>query len=320
VYKTSYKFVLNNKIQIQNIHDGFTSRLGGIVIFFYLCVYSFFFDKSLYLFICFSLLIVIPAFIEDLHFPVHPWIRFVMIIIASFLIISSMKTLPIVNISFLIFLNQPIIQILFYSFALATLINGFNFIDGVNGLCAFSSLIIFFTLFLIGMYLQDFQIMNISAFTIVLIISFIIFNYPFGKIFLGDTGSYLLGLLAGFIVIKLYTNYNFLPTWTAVTILFYPTFEVFFSYLRKIISKKSPFAPDSLHLHTQIYNFLLKDQKPNYKYNSLVLPRLVIFWISPLSAYFAIKFFPDKSWINIIFLTFIYLIYYFYFSKKQQFR
>ena len=47
-----------------------------------------------------------------------------------------------------------------------------------------------------------------------------------------------------------------MPSWSAAVILFYPTFEVVFSYFRKIKNKKSPLLPDKHHLHLLIFQIL----------------------------------------------------------------
>ena len=80
-----------------------------------------------------------------------------------------------------------------------------------------------------------------------------IFNFPKAKIFLGDSGSYLIGSLVALNVI--YTN-NLNPTISSFfycILLFYLFFEVFFSFFRKIYQNKSPVFPDDSHLHMLIY-------------------------------------------------------------------
>ena len=93
--------------------------------------------------------------------------------------------------------------------------------------------------------------------------SFLLFNFPKAKIFLGDSGSYLTGFLIALNTIKTYElNSNISPFFYA-SILFYLFFEVFFSFTRKSLKRKSPLWPDNFHLHMLLFKQLKKTKK-NY--------------------------------------------------------
>ena len=111
-------------------------------------------------------------------------------------------------------------------------------------------------------------------------------SLPNAKIFLGDSGSYLMGSLVALNVII--TN-NMNPDYSSFffcILLFYLFFEVFFSFLRKIFQKKSPIHPDNQHLHMLIYEKVsLKFGKYkgnylssiiiNFVYSLFILPALI---------------------------------------------
>ena len=123
---------------------------------------------------------------------------------------------------------------------MTTIINGQNIIDGTNGLsadCTFN----FWKYLFLGIYLDDLYVLKTSAVIIILIIGFLFFNYPLGKIFLGDTGSYFLGLMSSYLIIDIFAKYQELSSWSAVVIFIYPLLEVSTSYFRRILNKKSPF-------------------------------------------------------------------------------
>ena len=130
------------------------------------------------------------------------------------------------------------------------MINGANLIDGFNGLLTINLIIINIILAYINInngYLE-FSILIISQ--IIILLSFLLFNFPSAKIFLGDSGAYSMGAMAGLNTII--TN-NLNPTISSFffcTLLFYLFFEVFFSFFRKLLQKKkSPIYPDDEHLH-----------------------------------------------------------------------
>ena len=299
------------KLQIQDIHPGNPSRFGGFVIFLLFLGYQFLYSNiSIYLFGS-LIILIIPTLLEDFRISINPFARLIIVFICSLLVIINLPDLPQFEFGiFKILFNNQIFQITFFTLAMATVINGQNIIDGTNGLSAFSSLSIFSSILFLGIYLNDQNLINISLLIITLLIGFLIFNYPFGLIFLGDTGSYFLGFLSSYLVVDLFAKYPEIPSWSAVIILFYPTLEVIFSYFRKIAQKKSPFLPDNQHLHVKIYFLISKDKKNKTLYNSLVAPFLGIIWLSPLILLpFSIQF-PHWSLIILVILIIVYLFFY----------
>lgn len=314
-----FKFYNYNK-DVQTIHSEEISRLSGIVIFISFLLFVFLSGYTSLIKIFFiSIIFLIPALLEDIDININPKIRLGCIIIASLILILTIQKLPKFDfILFNSFFNTQFFQIIFFSLALAGVINGQNIIDGTNGLSGLTSLVIFLNILFIAYFVNDQVIINLCYFFILSIICFLIFNYPFGKIFLGDTGSYFLGFASGYLIIFIFGKYEYLPSWIAVIILFYPSFEVIFSYLRKIIKKKSPFKPDSYHLHLKLFFLISRGDLKNKKYNYLIAPMLSIIWLTPiLYVYFAMK--NNSLSIYLILLQiFIYFLVYFLIPKKEK--
>lgn len=298
--------------EIQDIHIGNPSRLGGLLIYLLFSCYIFTYERQLTLFFFISLILILPAILEDLRINIKPYIRFLIIMAASFLMILNFSILPQFDLGFLnAIFNNKIFQIIFFTLALATVVNGQNIIDGTNGLSALTIISIFSCILYLGFHLQDQYYINIAIIINTLIFSFLIFNYPFGKIFLGDSGSYFLGFLGGFLAIDIFSKYPEIPSWSAVIILFYPTMEVIFSYFRKIIQKKSPFLPDNLHLHLKIYFLISYKQSNSRLFNALVTPFLGVVWLSPLALLpFSLQY-PHWALLIVFGLVAIYLFFYY---------
>ena len=119
------------------------------------------------------------------------------------------------------------------------------------------------------------------TFLILLTFLFLTLNYPWGKIFMGDSGAYLMGMLLGIWIINFFGSFNNISSWNAVLIFFYPAAEVTYSYVRKILQKKSPFYPDREHLHLKIYDIILTATGRSRIANNLTTIFLAIFWLSP---------------------------------------
>ena len=78
----------------------------------------------------------------------------------------------------------------------------------------------------------------------------------FGIVYLGDSGSYLLSLTVGFILIKIHQDTNLISPYYIANMLWYPAFENLFSLLRRFLNKNKVSSADKLHLHQLIFRFL----------------------------------------------------------------
>ena len=130
-----------------------------------------------------SLIIFIFSFYEDLKQSLSPYFRLVILFIGSFVFIFFSE-LPDINISLLQSIKDyKLIKILLFILSLMLLMNGFNFIDGLNGLGSFNFLSIILSVLYVGHFYDDIFIVNLSALIIVFAIVVFLLNFPFGKIF-----------------------------------------------------------------------------------------------------------------------------------------
>ena len=236
---------------------------GGILIFFpvlNLLIY----DQPLIGLIFFLLFFL--GIYSDLNILSSPKKRFLIqiIIILIFVFFSKLSVLP-TRIEFIdkIF-SYPILNYLFTAFCLMVLINGSNFIDGLNGILIGYFLIVMF--FIYNLSLLDFSDLGNfkELFILITVLFLIVMNY-FNKLFLGDNGAYSLSFLMGVLLINIYNlNQNISP-YFIILLLWYPCFENLFSIIRKFIEKKNPLKPDNDHLHQLIYLLI----KKKYKLNNL---------------------------------------------------
>ena len=107
---------------------------------------------------------------------------------------------------------------------------------------------------------------------------------------MGDSGSYLLGFVAGYLLIVTYLKNPLISPYFIVLLLWYPAFETLFSIIRKLQLRYNPTKPDNNHLHHYFYIFLKKKIKNNYQANLIAanlinLYNLIIFGFSILSCF-----------------------------------
>ena len=263
----------------QAFHRHAISRCGGVAgiislnIFF--LIYFLLYSIVLYEYIFTCNLMFLIGFLDDIKIKVSPFKRLLLMILSLFFLIHYM---PIeifnVDIPYLLdFLKINIFSSIFVLLCFLFIINGANLIDGFNGLLTINLIIINLVLLYINISSgnNEFSIFLIAQ--IVILLSFLLFNFPNAKIFLGDSGSYVMGSLVA--LNSIITN-NLNPSYSSFffcTVLFYLFFEVFFSFLRKVAQKKSPIHPDDKHLHMLIYERILivfGNVKSNY-INSIII-------------------------------------------------
>jgi len=150
-------------------------------------------------------------------------------------------------------------SVLFTIFVIIVVTNGFNLIDGIDGLASgisgICTLCLGIWFFITGNY--EYVILAVSL--LGALIAFFRFNV-FGKenkIFMGDTGSLILGLLISILVIR-FNELNIYPDFkyavkaapaVSIGILAIPLFDTIRVMLIRILHHKSPFAPDKNHVH-----------------------------------------------------------------------
>ena len=274
----------------QAFHKKAVARAGGLIFFFLYLIFIFLYFKIYsyflmdYFILGFSLFVI--GFLDDLKVKINPNYRLLlMLIILAFSInILSVE----INRSGLTLLNSwldnNIFQLCFVLLCLLFIINGSNLIDGYNGLLIIHFLIITSVYYLINISNQNISFSNILFIQMIIAIVILFFNFPKAKIFLGDSGSYLLGVLISINSIKtVEMNINIEPFFFAA-ILFYLFFEVFFSFVRKCLNRKSPLKPDDMHFHMIIFRILKKKynlKKSNYL-TSIIINLIYLTLISPL--------------------------------------
>ncbi len=251
--------VLIDRTNISN-HKSFingyktTPLLVGFVFFLILV---FFLPENYQYFTILIFFIFLTGLLSDLDILHSPFLRiiFQIIIIVVYLFLFDNFVSSIRVDFFDNLLNIFFVKFFFTAFCILILINGTNFIDGVNTLVVgYFILVISNVLYLTEVYKLDLDILLFST-CLASLVGIYIFNF-FGKIYLGDGGAYLISFIIGIVLID-FSNDNFLVSpYYVMALLWYPAYENLFSIIRKKISKKTPSTPDNEHLHQLIYLYL----------------------------------------------------------------
>ena len=146
-------------------------------------------------------------------------------------------------------------------FILLAIINSYNLIDGIDGLAAVAG-IIMAVIYTVVFYLSgEHYFVLVSMSVVGMLGGFLRFNFSRGrrKIFMGDSGALIIGLLIGFLTLKVlsidaasFGIEGFLPEnrlLLVLAVLYIPFFDTTRSILIRLLNKKSPFEPDRNHTH-----------------------------------------------------------------------
>lgn len=168
-------------------------------------------------------------------------------------------------------------------FTIIVITNSFNLIDGVDGLAGslglLTSLVFGSYFFIAGQLMYAVMAFSLAG----SLIGFLIFNFSPAKIFMGDTGSLLIGLLNSIFVIKFIAvaanpaGHFPLQSTPAIgfAILIVPLFDTLRVFSLRILNRRSPFSPDRNHIH----HFLL-DLGLNHKLITIICVGVNILFIS----------------------------------------
>ena len=254
-------FVLNKKNYLQSLtgdkHQLFIEKnniplTGGVILFIFSII---FFIKKIELFF-FSIMFLI-GILSDTKILRSAKLRFLLQGITIFFLVTYFNLhtsdirVPLLN----YLLEYKILSYIFFTFSLLIVTNGTNFIDGLNGL-----VINYYLLILILILNVDVinEILNIKIFIlnyIVLLFYLLLFNL-LNKLYLGDSGSYFLGVSVGSLLIFIYKEISFISPFFIVLLLWYPCFENLFSIIRKKRFNLSPLNADNKHLHHLLFFYL----------------------------------------------------------------
>lgn len=308
----SFHKKINNKINNKiNIIYG-PPLCGGIVIF--LSLFFFSNETSLNFFI-FSLLII--GILSDVNILVSPKIRILLqtIVITSFVIYFDLKISDI-RINLLNnFLQINLISIFFLVFCTLVLINGTNFIDGLNTLVLGYYIIILSIIISLSQKFNLYFHQDIYLFILILIILFI-FNF-FQKIYLGDSGAYVVAFITSFFIIDFVDKNKTISPYFICLLLWYPAFENLFSILRRVFFNKTFFSdPDLKHLHQLFYFFILNKLKLISGVAN-TLAAIIINLFNFIIFIISFKFYKDTFISTIVLISVILIYLYIYFLLKK---
>jgi len=312
---------------IQKIHQGLVPRIGGLAIlcgvwFSVLCIGSPI-NPLIMMSTAAASVIFMIGFAEDITASVRVLWRLILTFIPG-LVLAHQSGVYLSHLGWGpadALLASNLVAILFTAFALAGVTHAFNLIDGLNGLVSYCTLWILAAYAGLGLIYEDHLILQLCLLLAAPLLGFWVFNWPWGKCFLGDGGAYFLGFSCAWIGVLLVERHPLISPFAPLLICGYPIIEALYSMLRRSMQGVSSGNPDGSHLH-QLFKFALIKSWLEERSSGLLMPNstagLLMSVLSIPFVILALWFNADQAMLIAIFIVelLLYCLFYKRLSSK----
>ena len=267
--------------------------MGGVIVYFaFISPLSlmFNFNQQLLGILFASSILLLVGLFDDFK-AITPGIKFLFQIMVTYILLKSGITID------LIFFPKWLDILLSFIWILTT-INAFNIIDIMDGLAASIGALISLTIFIISLYNGDFLVAILSLSLAAALLAFLKFNWEPARIYLGDAGSMILGLIIGSLTMMVsYTRFNKLAFISSLFILGIPLFDLAYVCILRIMKGKMPFWGSADH-------FALRLRKKNNWSSRQTVSAIVLLQLV-LSGMVIVNFFSTPKVTMIFSIVFI---------------
>lgn len=172
-----------------------------------------------------------------------------------------------------------------------------NIMDGFHGLASGLCIIMLLGLTALAWAEGDGLLVQLCLLSAAATAGFFVVNWPYGRLFLGDAGAYLLGFWVVELGLMLVMRNPSIAPMAPVVVGIAPLIETLFSmYRRRLIRKHPVNHPDALHLHTLVYRRLVRKGLPQAINQNQANARVAVyFWIAAVISSFLAWFFRQST-------------------------
>lgn len=237
-------------------HDKATPYLGGVAIFLAtFCVLLFMLNINQNIVILFSslALLMLLGLIDDIYI-IKPLIKFLGQTLSILLLLVS-------NIYLKDFFLSKYLTIFLIMFWNLTLINAFNLIDVMDGLCTTVAIFATMGFIIISILFNQLSVCILLFAFLGALISFLFFNFPPARIYLGDAGSMFIGGFLGVVPFLLKWPSNFTAFFSSICLLLIPILELISLIIIRTY-KRIPFylgSPDHFSIYLRVKGWSKKN-------------------------------------------------------------
>ena len=254
--------------EARRVHNHPIPRMGGLAIFlgFLLSVLLFVpMSRPLEGVLLGSVIIVATGAVDDV-ISLKAWVKLLLQIAAACVAVYYGVRIEVLG-NLNIFSSNDYVTLASWSVPITVLwivgiTNSVNLIDGLDGLAVGVSTISSLTMLVIALLVADSSVAVVLAALVGACIGFMPYNLNPAKIFMGDTGSLLLGyVLATMSVLGLFKFYALVSFAVPVLAIAVPLFDTIFAFFRRLIHGQNPMHPDRGHFHHRLIDMGLSQKQ-----------------------------------------------------------
>lgn len=239
----------------RKVHSEAKPRLGGLSIYiaFLFGLWTLPIDLHTSTYIILSTAVIVLTGILDDIYELSAKQKLLGQFLSVFILIYGGFVIDYITIPYFGLIELDIVSIPITVFWIIGLINAINLIDGLDGLAGGVSTIALATILIMAVGKGQVLVMMLCIIVTGSTLGFLFYNFYPAKIFMGDTGSQLLGLLIAIISISgFFKSVTFLSLFVPIMILGVPFLDTTFAILRRLINKQKWSQPDKSHLHHRL--------------------------------------------------------------------
>ncbi|WP_299677784.1 glycosyltransferase family 4 protein [uncultured Dokdonia sp.] len=293
--KIAEHFNIVDKPNHRSSHTKSTIRGGGILFFIALLLYYFFSGLNETYFVIGTSIIGLLSFVDDIH-PLSPALRFPVQILAV--------ALCLVQINF----DLPIFIIFFLGIAGVAFINAFNFMDGINAITGFYSIVIIAGFLYYDAFIVDFINEKLLYYTLIALAVFGFYNFrKKAKFFAGDIGSITLAMVI------LYTAFMFYKTTQSPLVLLFLAVYGVDTLMTIFVRKRLKEKLSEAHRH-HLYQKLVDNVKYSHMKVAAIYAIIQAVLICITITLYSLPIY--SQWIVTVVILLLFVILYFLISAK----
>lgn len=321
VHSTSKSIKRNDIKAVQASHVTPVARIGGLSIMVALIIVALPFFETIntwpkYLLLMLSSFpVFVIGFCEDLGFFSSPRVRLLAAIFSgAIFVVLFGQWLPRTGIPGLdLAMQWTPIGIGFSLFLASGISHAFNLIDGLNGLSGFIAFCVSLSLAVISHQMGLTEHRDVLFILSSAIAGFLVFNFPFGKIFLGDGGAYVIGHILVWMAISILCEVPNITPFAILLIFFYPMADTLLAITRRVYLGTPISHPDRLHFHQLVMRgieIVILGRKRRGIANPLATALILPFAFTPMIVGILFVLDRDKAILALLLFSALFLITY----------
>lgn len=207
-------------------------------------------------------------------------------------------------------LMSPLMAVAFTTLALTGVTNAINIVDGFHGLASGTTVILLAAFMVVSFRVGDPDMALFCLVGMGVALGFLLVNFPYGYVFLGDGGAYFLGFVLACAAVMVPVRNPDVSPWVSLLVLAYPVTETLVSIVRRVRRGMKPYRPDQHHLHMLVHRRFASRMAKAWGNGDLANPITgALMWTLPTTSLILVTWIPYSQKTSLIALAAFILCY-----------